>query len=446
MAALQTAQKVKYSPRAPDRSTRPVGARHVPCDSAGMATIHRTTMVPGKLDLLEGMASDAAVVPDDGQASSPEPGRWVPARRPRGQVGIEFFFVTDGTDGEDDVLRPVDLPRHSAGRGGAGAARYVGARRARPAMDLRRRTRPGGGHPAARVHRGAGSRRRTRTAATPPTPRSSGARHPAVGWQRPDRSGCATRTPGSPPSPSSWPIRRRRRASRRPCISSACWTAAPRGRGRSRLVEAGWTRSRRLHRSRPGGVGPVAGRPATGVGGPRTGRRACRPPRAAGAGRAAWLGQRRVEEAWPPTRAGAIDRASSPTTPTLSAARSRDGPPSHSTCSWPSSASASSAVGRSTSSSPHTRTVTPASVSAPRRANIGRRAGDQDRGGVALRGQGAGRVERGPSGDDGDRRGRRPPERGPQPATADSAGSARSPRPTRCRAPRAPRRPERAGR
>ena len=256
-------------------------------------------MVPSKLDLL-GLARRARYGRTQG---APEPGRRFPLDDPAGEVGIEFIFVTDGTDGEGTTYsvpltyRGAPLPRRS----GAGRTSEHGVLGRRWIYDARTtRSRSPSCSPSSGAGRGAGPERERH-----PRPlRSSGTGiRRGVAAPRPLRwtaPGAGTTVAVELADPSSAQVRR-------PCISSACWTArrpgTPSAR-RGRLDPA-----RRLHRSR-GGVGPVAGRPAPA--GPRTGRRACRPPRAAGAGRAATSGSAASSSrASPPTRAGAIDRSSS---------------------------------------------------------------------------------------------------------------------------------------
>jgi hypothetical protein len=65
-----------------------------------MATIHRTTMVPGKLDLLGDWLSWQPWYRDSGGPPTLTRAGGFRLDDPAGDVGIEFLFVTDGTDGE----------------------------------------------------------------------------------------------------------------------------------------------------------------------------------------------------------------------------------------------------------------------------------------------------------------------------------------------------------
>ena len=175
---------------------RRTGRARAACESAGMATIHRTTMVPGKLDLLGDWLPRQPWYRSTGTPPQLTRAGGFRLDDPAGEVGIEFIFVTDGIGRRGhDVLRPADLPRRSAARGGGGAGRHLGARGARPALDLRRRARPGRGRPVARLplRRGRGAAPEPR--ATPPIRPSAGTGQRRAGPVRPRRSGW-TRTPG----------------------------------------------------------------------------------------------------------------------------------------------------------------------------------------------------------------------------------------------------------
>ena len=115
----------------------------------------------------------------------------------------------------------------------------------------------------------------------------------------------------------------------------------------------------------------------------------------------------------PPTSAGATDRSSSSTTPAGSAARNSAARPRRA----PAPARARPA-GPAPAAGRRRRPRRPARPRrpppAPPGGRVGGRAGDQDRGGDGAGDRGR-RVERGPPGDDGDRRGRRPADRGAQP-------------------------------
>ena len=63
-----------------------------------MATIHTgTTMAPTKLELLTDWLPRQPWYRRAGGRAGAEPGRRLPPRRPRGEVGIEFMLVTDAT-------------------------------------------------------------------------------------------------------------------------------------------------------------------------------------------------------------------------------------------------------------------------------------------------------------------------------------------------------------
>jgi hypothetical protein len=64
-----------------------------------MATIHRTTMVPGKLDLLAGWLPTRPWYRGTGRPPALTRAGGFRLDDPAGEVGIEFAFVTDETDG-----------------------------------------------------------------------------------------------------------------------------------------------------------------------------------------------------------------------------------------------------------------------------------------------------------------------------------------------------------
>jgi hypothetical protein len=66
-----------------------------------MATIHRTTMAPGKLDLVGTWLPTQPWYRNAGRPPLLSRAGGFRLDDPAGQVGIEFFFVTDGTDGEE---------------------------------------------------------------------------------------------------------------------------------------------------------------------------------------------------------------------------------------------------------------------------------------------------------------------------------------------------------
>ncbi|MEV4683308.1 maltokinase N-terminal cap-like domain-containing protein [Streptomyces kurssanovii] len=90
-----------------------------------MAVIHRTTMTPGKLELL------AAWLPSrpwyEGTASRPELSKAGGFRLddPKGEVGIEFMVVTD-TSGDRPFSYHVPLSYHGAPLEGAAEAALIG--------------------------------------------------------------------------------------------------------------------------------------------------------------------------------------------------------------------------------------------------------------------------------------------------------------------------------
>jgi len=65
-----------------------------------MATIHRTTMVPGKLDLLAGWLPTRPWYRGTGRPPALTRAGGFRLDDPAGEVGIEFAFVTDGTGSE----------------------------------------------------------------------------------------------------------------------------------------------------------------------------------------------------------------------------------------------------------------------------------------------------------------------------------------------------------
>lgn len=66
-----------------------------------MATIHRTTMVPGKLDLLGAWLPRQPWYRNTGRPPALTRAGGFRLDDPAGRVGIEFVFVTDGADGEE---------------------------------------------------------------------------------------------------------------------------------------------------------------------------------------------------------------------------------------------------------------------------------------------------------------------------------------------------------
>ena len=64
-----------------------------------MATIHRTTMEPGKLDLLASWLPEQPWYRPTGKPPRLSRAGGFRLDDPAGEVGIEFVFVTDGTDG-----------------------------------------------------------------------------------------------------------------------------------------------------------------------------------------------------------------------------------------------------------------------------------------------------------------------------------------------------------
>jgi hypothetical protein len=99
-----------------------------------MATIHRTTMVPGKLDLLgdwlprQPWYRDAGVPPTLTRAGG------FRLDDPAGDVGIEFVFVTDATEGEETTYhvplayRGAPLPEAQEGLLGTSEHGVLGRR------------------------------------------------------------------------------------------------------------------------------------------------------------------------------------------------------------------------------------------------------------------------------------------------------------------------------
>jgi hypothetical protein len=69
------------------------------CEGAGMATIHRTTMVPTKLELLADWLPRQPWYRDAGTEPALTRAGGFRLDDPAGEVGIEFMFVTDGAGG-----------------------------------------------------------------------------------------------------------------------------------------------------------------------------------------------------------------------------------------------------------------------------------------------------------------------------------------------------------
>jgi hypothetical protein len=99
-----------------------------------MATIHRTTMVPGKLDLLGDWLPRQPWYRDSGGPPTLTRAGGFRLDDPAGDVGIEFLFVTDGTDGEGTTYhvplayRGAPLPEAEAGLVGTSEHGVLGTR------------------------------------------------------------------------------------------------------------------------------------------------------------------------------------------------------------------------------------------------------------------------------------------------------------------------------
>jgi hypothetical protein len=99
-----------------------------------MATIHRTTMVPGKLDLLGDWLPRQPWYRDAGGPPTLTRAGGFRLDDPAGDVGIEFLFVTDGTDGEGTTYhvplayRGAPLPEAEAGLVGTSEHGVLGTR------------------------------------------------------------------------------------------------------------------------------------------------------------------------------------------------------------------------------------------------------------------------------------------------------------------------------
>ena len=70
-----------------------------PCQGAGMATIHRTTMVPTKLELLAGWLPRQPWYRNTGAAPALSRAGGFRLDDPAGEVGLEFMVVTDAAGG-----------------------------------------------------------------------------------------------------------------------------------------------------------------------------------------------------------------------------------------------------------------------------------------------------------------------------------------------------------
>jgi hypothetical protein len=99
-----------------------------------MATIHRTTMVPGKLDLLGDWLPRQPWYRDTGRPAALTRAGGFRLDDPAGEVGIEFVFVTDGTDGQETTYhvplayRGAPLPDAEAGLIGTSEHGVLGRR------------------------------------------------------------------------------------------------------------------------------------------------------------------------------------------------------------------------------------------------------------------------------------------------------------------------------
>lgn len=85
-----------------------------------MAVVHRTTMTPGKLELLAAWLPTRSWYRDPGAGIAPQPARAGGFRLddPQGEVGIEFMAVTDGA-GDRPVTYLVPLTYRGAPLDGA---------------------------------------------------------------------------------------------------------------------------------------------------------------------------------------------------------------------------------------------------------------------------------------------------------------------------------------
>jgi hypothetical protein len=99
-----------------------------------MATIHRTTMSPGKLDLLAAWLPGQPWYRDTGRPPALTRAGGFRLDDPAGDVGIEFVFVTDGTEGEGTTYhvplayRGAPLPGAEAGLVGTSEHGVLGTR------------------------------------------------------------------------------------------------------------------------------------------------------------------------------------------------------------------------------------------------------------------------------------------------------------------------------
>jgi len=86
-----------------------------------MAIIHKTTLVPGKLDLLAGWMPAQPWYAGMGREPALAKAGGFRLDDPEGEVGIEFMVVTDGS-GDGAVTYQVPLTYRSAALPGAGAS------------------------------------------------------------------------------------------------------------------------------------------------------------------------------------------------------------------------------------------------------------------------------------------------------------------------------------
>jgi hypothetical protein len=99
-----------------------------------MATIHRTTMVPGKLDLLGDWLPQQPWYRDTGRPPALTRAGGLRLDDPAGDVGIEFIFVTDGVEGEETTYhvplayRGAPLPEAEEGLIGTSEHGVLGTR------------------------------------------------------------------------------------------------------------------------------------------------------------------------------------------------------------------------------------------------------------------------------------------------------------------------------
>lgn len=99
-----------------------------------MATIHRTTMVPSKLELLGDWLPRQPWYRDTGRPVTLTRAGGFRLDDPAGEVGIEFVFVTDGTDGHETTYhvplayRGAPLPEADEGLIGTSEHGVLGRR------------------------------------------------------------------------------------------------------------------------------------------------------------------------------------------------------------------------------------------------------------------------------------------------------------------------------